>query len=170
MKNITENNGKKNINNVSIGDGVKISDFVNLYGCEIGDNSSIGPFVEIQKNVVIGNGCKIQSHSFICEGVTLGDGVFIGHSVSFTNDLFPRAVNADGKRLEEGEWTLVETHVKNGASIGTGATILGGITIGEHALVGAGAVVVKDVPDYAIVAGNPARIIRYIGESIYQNN
>lgn len=162
MKNTTENDGKRNINNVMVGEGVKISDFVNLYGCEIGDNSSVGPFVEIQKNVVVGKGCKIQSHSFICEGVTIGDGVFIGHNVSFTNDLFPRAVNAEGKRLEEGEWTLVETHVKNGASIGTGATILGGIKIGENALVGAGAVVVKDVPDHAVVVGNPAGIIRYI--------
>lgn len=132
---------------------------VNLYGCTIGDDSKVGAFVEIQKNASIGARCKISSHSFICEGVTIEDEVFVGHGVKFTNDRFPRAANADGSLQTEADWSVEPTRVKRGASIGTNATILCGITIGKGALVGAGAVVTKDVPDYAIVAGVPARVI-----------
>jgi acetyltransferase-like isoleucine patch superfamily enzyme len=133
--------------------------YVNLYGCEIGDEVKIGTFVEIQKGVKVGNRCKISSHSFLCEGVILEDDVFIGHSVTFTNDLYPRATNGDGKLQTESDWTCLPTTVKRGASIGSGATLLCGITIGENALIGAGAVVTRDVPDHAIVVGVPARII-----------
>ncbi len=147
---------------VKIGEGVKIFKFVNLYGCSIGDGSKIGTFVEIQKNASVGKNCKISSHTFICEGVHIGDQVFVGHGVTFVNDMYPRATNEDGTPQTEADWTLVETHVQKGASIGSGATILGGITIGERAIIGAGAVVTKDVPAGTIVAGNPAKIIRSI--------
>jgi len=159
---INENTGLKTLNNVSVGANVKIFSFVNAYNCSIDDNSKIGTFVEIQKGATIGKNCKISSHSFICEGVHISDQVFIGHGVMFTNDLFPRATNPDGSPQTDADWHLVETFVKKGASIGSNATILCGITIGENALVGAGAVVVKDVPNNAIVAGNPARVIKYI--------
>ncbi len=147
--------------NVVLGDGIQIfhPDLVNLYGCTIGAESKIGTFVEIQKGVQIGVRCKISSHSFICEGVTIEDGVFIGHGVMFTNDAHPRAVNTDGSLQDDNDWQVIETRVKRHASIGSGATILPGITIGEGAMVGAGAVVTKNVPDHAIVAGNPARVM-----------
>ena len=145
---------------VTLGKDVYLADFINLYGCNIGDNTKIGPFVEVQKKVVIGRNCKIQSHSFICEGVTIEDEVFIGHSVTFINDRFPRSTAADGKLQTEADWTCVPTTVKRGASVGSGATILCGVTIGERAIVGAGSVVTKDVPPGAIVAGNPARLLR----------
>lgn len=132
---------------------------VNLYGCEIGDGSRIGAFVEIQKGAVIGERCKISSHSFVCEGVTIEDACFVGHGVMFTNDRFPRATNADGSAQTDADWTLELTHVKRGASIGSGATIVCGTVIGEGALVAAGAVVTKDVPDFAVVAGCPARVV-----------
>ena len=134
-------------------------DLVNLYGCTIGDGSRIGTFVEIQKGAHIGQRCKISSHSFICTGVTIEDGVFIGHGVMFTNDVYPKAVNENGSLQSETDWQCIETRVKNHASIGSNATILAGVTIGEGALIGAGAVVTKDVPNYAIVAGVPARVI-----------
>jgi acetyltransferase-like isoleucine patch superfamily enzyme len=134
-------------------------DLVNLYGCRIGAGSRVGTFVEIQRNVAIGRDCKISSHTFVCEGVTLEDGIFVGHGVMFTNDLHPRAVNPDGSLQDDSDWSVVTTLVKRRASIGSNATILAGITIGEGALVGAGAVVTRDVPDYAIVAGVPARIV-----------
>jgi UDP-2-acetamido-3-amino-2,3-dideoxy-glucuronate N-acetyltransferase len=146
--------------NVKLGEGVRIFGFTNLYGCEIGDDSKIGTFVEIQKGAKIGRRCKISSHSFICEGVTLEDEVFIGHGVIFTNDLFPRATTANGSLQTESDWKCIPTLVKRGASIGSGATLLCGITIGERALVGAGSVVTKDVPADTIVAGNPARVIK----------
>lgn len=145
---------------VKLGQRVKIFAFTNLYGCEIGDDVKIGTFVEIQRGARIGKSCKISSHSFICEGVTLEDEVFIGHSVTFINDRFPRATSADGKLQTKADWTCVPTMVKRGASIGSGTTILCGITIGEHAIVGAGSVVTKDVPPGAIVAGNPARLLQ----------
>jgi len=134
-------------------------ELVNLYGCAIGSGTKIGSFVEIQKNVVVGARCKISSHTFICEGVTIDDEVFVGHGVMFTNDLYPRAVNESGALQTEADWTIVKTRVKSKASIGSNATVLAGVTIGEHALVGAGAVVTTDVADYAIVAGVPARVI-----------
>ena len=145
---------------VKLGERVKIFAFTNLYGCEIGDDSRIGTFVEIQKRARVGSRCKISSHSFICEGVTIEDEVFIGHSVTFINDRFPRSTAADGKLQTEADWTCVPTTVKRGASVGSGATILCGVTIGERAIVGAGSVVTKDVPPGAIVAGNPARLLR----------
>ncbi|HKR15357.1 MAG TPA: acyltransferase [Pyrinomonadaceae bacterium] len=146
---------------VNLGDGVRIfqPDLVNLYGCSIGAETKVGAFVEIQKNARIGERCKISSHSFICEGVTIEDDCFIGHGVMFTNDVYPRAVNEDGTQQTEADWEVVETVVKKRASIGTNATILAGVTIGESALVGAGAVVTHDVPSFAIVAGVPARVI-----------
>ncbi len=147
---------------VKLGENVKLTKFINLYGCEIGDNTKIGAFVEIQKNARIGNNCKVSSHTFICEGVTLEDEVFVGHGVMFTNDLYPRATNADGGLQTEADWQCVPTLVKRGASIGSGATLLCGITIGERAIIGAGSVVTKDVPAGAVVAGNPARVIRWI--------
>ncbi len=151
---------KKNINNVKLGDNVKIFDFVNLYGCEIGDGTKVGTFVEIQKGAVIGKNCKISSHTFICEGVHIEDNCFIGHNVTFINDLFPRATNEDGTLQTESDWKCIPTYVKKGASIGSSATILAGVTIGEGALVGAGSVVTKDVPPYTVVAGNPAKVLR----------
>lgn len=144
---------------VRLGHGVQLHAFVNLYGCEIGDESRIGCFVEIQKGVKVGARCKISSHSFICEGVTLEDGVFVGHGVMFVNDRHPRAVGGNGNMLAEGDWELLPITVRKGASIGSGSTILGGIEIGENAMIGAGSVVTKDVPAHATVAGNPARRI-----------
>ena len=146
---------------VILGNDVRIfqPDLVNLYGCSIGDESKIGAFVEIQKNAIIGARCKISSHTFICEGVEIDDECFIGHSVMFTNDVYPSAVNPDGSLQTEADWQVVKTKVKQRASIGSNATIIAGVTIGESALIGAGAVVTKDVPDFAIVAGVPARVI-----------
>ena len=143
---------------------MKIYDFVNLYGCTIGDNSKIGTFVEIQKNVTIGKNCKISSHSFLCEGVTIKDNVFIGHGVTFINDIYPRATNAEGRLQTEADWTCEATIVKSGASIGSGATLLSNIIIGENAIIGAGSMVTKDVPPDTIVAGNPAKILRMIDD------
>jgi UDP-2-acetamido-3-amino-2,3-dideoxy-glucuronate N-acetyltransferase len=147
--------------NVQLGDGVKIfqPELVNLYGCTIGAETRIAPFVEIQKNAIIGARCKISSHSFICEGVSIEDQVFIGHGVMFTNDLYPRATNEDGSIQTDADWSVIPTTVKRGASIGSNATIIAGVTIGENSLIGAGAVVTRDVPDHAIVAGVPARIV-----------
>lgn len=145
------------LNNVTLGDDVKIYSFVNAYGCEIGDESRVGAFVEIQKGVKIGRRCKISSHSFLCEGVTIEDNVFIGHGVMFTNDKYPRATNEDGEPQSEADWAVVPIVVKTGASIGSNATILAGITIGENAMVGAGAVVTRDVLDGATVVGVPAK-------------
>ncbi len=150
--------------NVKLGKGVRIFGFTNLYGCELGDEVKVGTFVEIQKGAKIGHRCKISSHTFICEGVTLEDEVFIGHGVMFTNDLFPRATAGDGKLQTEADWTCHPTVVKRGASIGSGATLLCGITVGERAIVGAGSVVTKDVPARAVVAGNPAKVLRYLPE------
>jgi acetyltransferase-like isoleucine patch superfamily enzyme len=147
---------------VKLGENVKIYDFVNLYGCQIGDNSKIGAFVEIQKNAKVGKNCKISSHSFICEGVNIEDNVFVGHNVTFINDLYPRAVGGSGQLQTEDDWKCVQTHVKKGASIGSSATVLCGVTIGSNAIVGAGSVVTKDVPADTIVAGNPARILRKV--------
>jgi acetyltransferase-like isoleucine patch superfamily enzyme len=157
MELINEDSAHRSIVNVRVGANVRIFNFVNAYGCEIGDNTKIGSFVEIQKNARIGRNCKISSHTFICEGVDIADEVFVGHNVSFINDKLPRATNADGSPQTEANWRVQPTRVKRGASIGTSATILGGITIGERAMVGAGSVVTKDVPDGATVAGNPAR-------------
>ena len=150
---------KKNINNVKLGKDVKIFDFVNLYGCSIDDNTKIGTFVEIQKDASIGKNCKISSHTFICEGVYIEDNVFVGHNVTFINDKHPRSVNEEGTMQTESNWEVIETFVKKGASIGSSSTILCGVTIGENAIVGAGAVVTKDVPPNTIVAGVPAKVI-----------
>jgi acetyltransferase-like isoleucine patch superfamily enzyme len=147
---------------VKLGRGVKLSKFINLYGCEIGDECKIGAFVEIQKNATIGRRCKISSHTFICEGVTIEDNVFIGHSVTFINDSYPRATTTDGSLQTEADWKVERTLIKNGASIGSGTTILSNITVGENAIVGAGSVVTKDVPPNSIVAGNPAKFLRHI--------
>jgi len=152
-----EDSPRRSLVNVSVGENVRIFNFVNAYGCHIGDNTKVGSFVEIQKGARIGRNCKISSHTFICEGVEIEDEVFIGHNVSFINDKLPRAAKDDGTLQTEADWKVQKTHVKKGASIGTGATILGGITIGERALVGAGSVVTRDVPPGAVVAGNPAR-------------
>ncbi len=151
---------KKNINNVELGKDVKIFDFVNLYGCSIGDRTKVGTFVEIQKGASIGKDCKISSHTFICEGVHIGDGVFVGHNVTFINDKFPRAVNPDGSMQTEEDWELIETFIKDRVSIGSSSTIMGGITIGENSVIGAGAVVTKDVPPNTVVAGVPARVMK----------
>lgn len=147
---------------VKLGRGVKLSKFINLYGCEIGDETKIGAFVEIQKNATVGQRCKISSHTFICEGVRLEDNVFVGHSVTFINDSYPRATTADGGLQTEKDWKVEQTLVKKGASIGSGSTVLSNVVIGENAIVGAGSVVTKDVPADAIVAGNPAKVLRYI--------
>lgn len=145
---------------VILGENVKLANFINLYGCTIGDNTKIGTFVEVQKNAFIGKNCKIQSHTFICEGVTIEDNAFIGHGVTFINDKYPKAVNDEGSLQTEADWKVEPTRVKRGATIGSGSTILGNVTIGENALVGAGSVVTKDVPPDTIVAGNPAKLIR----------
>lgn len=160
MELVTINNDKQSLNNVRLGRNTRIFNFVNAYGCSIDDNSKIGAFVEIQKGAFIGKNCKISSHSFICEGVHIRDNVFVGHGVIFTNDLFPRATNADGSAQTEADWKVIETIVEKGASIGSNATILCGITIGENALIGAGSVVTKDVPPNTVVAGVPAKIIK----------
>lgn len=146
---------------VKVGSNVKFSKFVNLYGCEVGDDTKIGAFVEIQKNAKVGKRCKISSHTFICEGVTIEDEVFIGHNVTFVNDTFPHATTASGSLQTEADWKVETTLVKRGASIGSGATILANVVIGEQALIGAGAVVTRDVPANAIVVGNPGRVVRY---------
>lgn len=153
---------RKSLVNVKVGENVRIFNFVNAYGCSIDDNTKVGTFVEIQKGASVGKNCKISSHTFICEGVHIEDNCFIGHGVMFTNDLFPRATNPDGSQQSEADWKLVETFVKKGASIGSNATILCGVTIGENALVGAGSMVTKDVPANAVVAGNPAKIIKHL--------
>src|SRR6266478_4061358 len=147
---------------VKLGENVKMSQFINLYGCEIGDNTKIGAFVEVQKNAKIGNNCKISSHTFICEGVTVEDNVFIGHGVTFINDSYPRATTAAGELQTEQDWKVETTVVKKGASIGSGATILSNVTVGENAIVGAGSVVTKNVHANAVVAGNPARPLRVL--------
>ena len=145
---------------VKLGKDVKIYDFVNLYGCEIGDNSKIGTFVEIQKGSKVGKNCKISSHTFICEGVIVEDDVFVGHGVTFINDKYPRATNTTGGLQTEDDWVCIPTKIEKGASIGSGSTLLCGITIGQNAIVGAGSVVIADVPANAVVAGNPAKLIR----------
>jgi acetyltransferase-like isoleucine patch superfamily enzyme len=145
---------------VRLGKNVKLSKFINLYGCSIGDNTKLGAFVEVQKNAAIGNNCKISSHTFICEGVTIEDNVFVGHNVTFINDKFPRAVTSEGKLQTDDDWEVESTLVKKGASIGSSATILGNITIGENAIVGAGSVVTKGVLPNTVVTGNPARIVK----------
>jgi acetyltransferase-like isoleucine patch superfamily enzyme len=147
---------------VKLGSNVRLSKFINLYGCEVGDETKIGAFVEIQKNVHIGRRCKISSHTFVCEGVTIEDNVFVGHGVTFINDSYPRATRADGELQNENDWSVERTLVKCGASIGSGSTILSNLVIGENSVVGAGSMVTCDVPPNAIVAGNPAKILRYI--------
>jgi len=162
MEILTLKTDKQSLNQVSVGENVRIFDFVNAYGCSIDDNSKVGAFVEIQKGSSIGRSCKISSHTFICEGVHIEDNCFIGHGVMFTNDLFPRATRPDGTPQTEEDWNLVETFVKKGASIGSNATIICGVTIGENALIGAGSVVTKDVAPNTVVSGNPAKLIRKI--------
>lgn len=147
---------------VKLGRDVRLSKFINLYGCEVGDETKIGAFVEIQKNASIGKRCKISSHTFICEGVHIEDNVFIGHGVTFTNDTYPRATTPDGSLQTEADWRVERTLIKRGASIGSGCTILCNVTVGENSIVGAGSVVTKDVPPNTIVAGNPARFFRYV--------
>jgi UDP-2-acetamido-3-amino-2,3-dideoxy-glucuronate N-acetyltransferase len=151
---------------VRLGRDVKLSKFINLYGCEIGDETKIGAFVEIQKNAIVGKRCKISSHTFVCEGVIIEDNVFIGHGVTFINDSYPRATTAEGDLQTEADWKVERTVIKKGASIGSGATILSNTTVGENAIVGAGSVVTKDVPANSIVAGNPARVLRYIEQTL----
>lgn len=162
MQTLNVDTPRQCINDVQVGEDVKIYNFVNLYGCKIGAGSKIGTFVEIQRGASVGKNCKISSHSFICEGVHIGDGVFIGHNVSFINDMYPRAVNEDGSMQTDADWEMVETKIGNRVSVGTSVTILGGVSIGENSIIGAGAVVTRDIPANAIVAGNPAKIIRYI--------
>jgi acetyltransferase-like isoleucine patch superfamily enzyme len=157
-------------NDVKLGKNVRLSQFINLYGCEIGDETKIGAFVEIQKNASIGKCCKISSHCFICEGVVIEDNVFIGHGVMFINDSYPRATTVEGSLQTEADWNVERTVIKKGASIGSGVTILSNTNIGENAIVGAGSVVTKDVPPNAIVAGNPARFLRYIDEAVEGHN
>lgn len=151
---------------VRLGKNVRLSKFINLYGCEIGDNTKIGAFVEIQKNATVGRNCKISSHTFICEGVMIEDGVFVGHGVVFINDSYPRATSECGELQTEQDWKVEHTLVKKGASIGSGATILANVVIGENSLVGAGSVVTRDVPAGAIVAGNPARVLRKFPQKV----
>jgi acetyltransferase-like isoleucine patch superfamily enzyme len=160
MKTITIENDKQSLINVTVGENVKLFNFVNAYGCAIGDNSKVGAFVEIQKGAKVGKNCKISSHTFICEGVQIEDDCFIGHGVMFINDLFPKAVSENGGLQTEKDWKVIPTVVKRGASIGSNATILCGITIGENALIGAGSVVTKDVPPNTIFAGNPAKQLK----------
>jgi acetyltransferase-like isoleucine patch superfamily enzyme len=166
MEKITIDNGKQCLTNVKIGKEVKIYNFVNAYGCSIDDGSKVGAFVEIQKGVTIGKNCKISSHTFICEGVNIADNVFIGHNVTFINDKYPRATNEDGSLQTESDWDCIETYVEEAVSIGSSATILCGIRIGKGAVVGAGSVVTKDVPENAVVAGNPAKIIKYTDQQL----
>jgi acetyltransferase-like isoleucine patch superfamily enzyme len=147
---------------VRLGKDVKLAKFINLYGCSVGDNTKIGAFVEVQKNAFIGSNCKISSHTFVCEGVTIEDDVFVGHGVVFINDIYPRATRPGGGLQTEADWAVSKTRVGRGASIGSGATILANLTIGENAMVGAGAVVTRDVPANAVVAGNPARVLRIL--------
>jgi acetyltransferase-like isoleucine patch superfamily enzyme len=156
--------------NVKLGKDVKLSKFINLYGCEVGDDSKIGAFVEIQKNAKVGKNCKISSHSFICEGVLIEDNVFIGHGVTFINDTYPRATTENGTMQTEKDWKVEPTVIKEGASIGSGATILCNVVVGEHAIVGAGSVVTKNVPAYAVVAGNPARTLRILASTATDGN
>lgn len=151
---------------VKLGENVKLAQFVNLYGCEIGDETKLGTFVEIQKNAKVGSRCKISSHTFVCEGVTIEDNVFIGHGVMFINDIYPRATAAGGALQTEADWKVAPTLVKKGASIGSGATILANVTIGENSIVGAGSVVTRDVPANTIVAGNPARALRKVTDAV----
>jgi acetyltransferase-like isoleucine patch superfamily enzyme len=151
---------------VKLGKDVRLSKFINLYGCEIGDQTKIGAFVEIQKNASVGKRCKISSHTFVCEGVEIRDNVFIGHGVTFVNDSYPRATTASGELQTEADWKVEKTVISNGASIGSGSTILSNLTVGENAIVGAGSVVTKDVPANAIVAGNPARVLRYLTQEM----
>jgi len=153
---------RQSLKDVTVGENVKIFNFVNAYGCTIGDNTKVGSFVEIQKGATIGKNCKISSHSFICEGVHIGDGVFIGHNVTFINDKFPRSTNEDGSLQTEADWACVDTIIEEGASLGSSATILCGIKIGKRAIIGAGSVVTKDVPANVVVAGNPAKVIKSI--------
>ena len=157
---ITIDNEKQSLHNVRLGKDVKIYNFVNAYGCTIGDGTKVGTFVEIQKGATIGRNCKISSHTFICEGVHIADNVFVGHNVTFINDKFPRATNEDGSLQSEEDWKCIETYVEEGASIGSSVTILCGVRIGRKAIVGAGSVVTRDVPDNAVVAGNPAKVIK----------
>lgn len=151
---------------VKLGKGVTLTKFINLYGCEVGDNTRIGPFVEIQKNAKVGKKCKVSSHTFICEGVIIEDNVFVGHGVTFINDSYPRATTVEGELQTEEDWRVEPTVVKQGASIGSGATILSNITIGENAIIGAGSVVTRDVPSNAIVVGNPAKFLRFIDTEV----
>ncbi|PTX45325.1 acetyltransferase-like isoleucine patch superfamily enzyme [Christiangramia gaetbulicola] len=162
METVSANKDYQILNNVRLGKNVKIYSFVNAYGCSIDEGSKIGTFVEIQKGASIGKNCKISSHSFICEGVHIADNVFIGHNVTFINDKFPRATNADGIPQTEEDWNCESTYIEDGASIGSSATLLCGITIGRGAIVGAGSVVTKSVPENAVVAGNPAKVIKYL--------
>ncbi|MCK4786625.1 MAG: N-acetyltransferase [Desulfobacteraceae bacterium] len=155
---------QKIASDVQLGHDVKISEFVNLYGCMVGDNTKIGPFVEIQKGARIGASCKISSHTFICEGVSISDQVCVGHSVTFINDKYPRATTREGRMKTDADWACETIQVQQGASIGSGAVLLGGVTIGENAIIGAGSVVTKDVPKDTIVTGNPARVLRKIRE------
>jgi acetyltransferase-like isoleucine patch superfamily enzyme len=165
MEVINEDSPRRSLANVRVGANVRFFNFVNAYGCEIGDNTKVGSFVEIQRNARIGRNCKISSHTFVCEGVEIEDGVFVGHNVSFINDKYPRAAGEDGALVTDADWSVQPTRVKKGASIGTGATILCGVTIGENAVVGAGSVVTRDVPPGAVVAGNPARMLRMAGKT-----
>jgi acetyltransferase-like isoleucine patch superfamily enzyme len=155
---------------VKLGSGVRLSKFINLYGCEIGDETKIGAFVEIQKNASVGKSCKISSHTFVCEGVTIEDNVFVGHGVIFINDSYPRATSANGVLQTEEDWKVERTVVRKGASIGSGAIILANTTIGENAIVGAGSVVTRDVPANAVVAGNPAKVLRFLEENAVRQN
>jgi acetyltransferase-like isoleucine patch superfamily enzyme len=155
---------------VKLGKDVKLAKFINLYGCEVGDNTKIGAFVEIQKNAKVGRNCKVSSHTFICEGVTIEDEVFIGHGVVFINDSCPRAATGEGKLQTESDWKVETTLIKKGASVGSGATILSNVTVGEGAIVGAGSVVTKSVPDHAIVAGNPAKVLRVMVDEVCERS
>ena len=155
---------RKIADNVVMGSNVKIYDFVNLYGCEVGSNTKIGTFVEIQKGAKIGQNCKISSHTFICEGVIIEDEVFIGHNVTFINDLYPKATNENGAMQTDDDWNCIPTYIRRGASIGSSSTILCGVTVGENSIVGAGSVVTKDIPENSIAAGNPAKILRTINK------